>query len=323
MSSDRQTIRKEWDFMTFGDVFIDLVMSGFGRWPAPGEEVDAASMTREVGGGAAITACGLARLGRRVALLAAIGADGSWFRERVGGTGVATDLLRTAADESTAITVAISTTEDRSFFTYRGANQLLAELIGDPATVTLMTRASHLHLASAIAPDALIQLARQIRPTGTTISIDVGWVEPWLADPESLVALREVDLFMPNEREGAAMTGGNDPQGMLRAFAAAGLTGVVLKLGASGSMMLDAGRIEKCPGVPVTPVDTTGAGDCFDAGFLAAWKSGLSVRDCLEIGNFCGARSTTAAGGLNGFPERGELGGRLDRPDLTVRFSLR
>lgn len=319
MSSDKQTIRKEWDFMTFGDVFIDLVMSGFGRWPAPGEEVDAAALTREVGGGAAITACGLARLGRSVALLAALGADGAWFWERVGGAGVSTDLLRTVADESTAITVAISTTDDRSFFTYRGANQLLAELIGDPATVTEMTRARHLHLASAIAPGVLIQLARQIRPTGTTISVDVGWVESWLADPQSLVALREIDLFMPNEREGAAMTGQREPEGMLTAFAAAGLPRVALKLGAAGSMMLDEGRIVKCPGVPVTPVDTTGAGDCFDAGFLAAWQSGLPARECLEIGNFCGARSTTKPGGLNGFPARHELGDRLERVGLMER----
>ena len=307
MSHVSETGRKALEFITFGDVFIDLVMSGFARWPAPGEEVDAQSLTREIGGGAAITACGLARLGRSVALLAATGSDGSWFRDRLGATGVSLELLQESADEPTAITVAISTADDRSFFTYRGSNCLLESLITDPALIGSLASASHVHLANAVTPDRLIELARQLRPTGTTLSVDVGWVEDWLRDPLSLVALREIDLFLPNEREGAAMTGESDPRRMLEFFSQAGLKRVALKLGAAGSMMIENGVIVKSPGLAVQVVDTTGAGDCFDAGFLAAWKAGLPALTCLETANICGARSTTAPGGLKGFPRLSDL----------------
>ena len=294
--------QKLWEVITVGDVFIDLVMSGFPRWPRPGEEVVAAALAREVGGGAAITACGLARLGRRVALLAAVGEDSEWFRERVGGCGVNLDLLRIDERNATAITVAVSTAEDRSFFTYHGANVTLAEILTNPRTIERMQEAGHIHLASAIEPDRLIELAQMVRPGGTTISVDVGWVEPWLTDPRSLVALREVDIFFPNEREGAAMTGESDPELMLRRYAESGIRRVALKLGPGGSMMIEDGVIHHCPSIEVTAIDTTGAGDCFDAGFLAAWVRGEGALRCLEIGNICGARSTTALGGLNGFP---------------------
>jgi sugar/nucleoside kinase (ribokinase family) len=294
--------KPQWEVVTCGDVFVDLVMSGFPRWPEPGEEVVAQSLAREIGGGAAITACGLAQLGCRVALRAAIGTDGEWFRERLGGQGVALDLLEIDERNPTAITVAVSTVEDRSFFTYPGANRGLAELLASEKTIEAMIGARHVHLASAVAPERLIELGRRLRAAGTTLSVDVGWVESWLRDPASLIALREVDLFMPNEREGEAMTGTSDPVEMLRRFAAAGVRRVALKLGAAGSMMIEDGVIEVAPGIEVAAIDTTGAGDCFDAGFLAAWVAGESPRKCLQQGNLCGAWSTTALGGVNGFP---------------------
>lgn len=303
MSGEREM--KDWEVVTFGDVFIDLVMSGFPRWPEPGEEVLAQSLVREAGGGAAITACALARLGRRVALVAAVGADSGWFRQRIEGCGVDGSLLLIDEVNPTATTVAISTREDRSFFTYPGANIRLAGMLEDEATISLLKQARHVHLASAIPPARLPEVARRLREAGTTISVDVGWVESWLRSPESLVALREVDLFMPNEREGWAMTGETDPERMLRAFEAAGIGRVALKLGAAGAMLLDGDRIVH--GAPELPdgfkvIDTTGAGDCFDAGFISAWIDGESPEICLRLGNLCGSRSTMTPGGI-GIPE--------------------
>lgn len=289
---------KRWDVITFGDVFVDLVMTGFPRWPEPGEEVVAESLVREVGGGAAITACALAVLGSSVALVATIGGDGDWFSDRVAGLGVDLGPLHVNRRESTAVTVAVSTAADRSFFTYRGANAGLPGLLASTRTIETLTLARHVHLASAIAPGQLIDLARQLHQAGTTLSLDVGWVEPWLRNGESLVALREVDLFLPNEREGVEMTGATEPEAVLRRFAAAGVPRVVLKLGAAGSMMLAGDRLIREDPPEVEAVDTTGAGDCFDAGFISAWIAGEPPATCLRAGNTCGALSTTDRGGL-------------------------
>lgn len=289
---------KRWEVITFGDVFVDLVMTGFPRWPEPGEEVVAGSLVREVGGGAAITACTLAARGSSVALMAAIGGDGDWFSDRVAGMGVDPCLLQFDRQDSTGVTVAVSTASDRSFFTYPGANAGLPALLADRRTIDTLALARHVHLASAIAPEQLIDLAQRLRSAGTTVSLDVGWVEPWLCNRQSFVALREIDLFLPNEREGAEMTGVTEPEAILRRFAEAGAPRVALKLGAAGSMMLSGDRVIRAAPVGVIPVDTTGAGDCFDGGFISAWIAGEPTTECLRAGNECGALSTTAPGGL-------------------------
>src|SRR5262245_11922755 len=85
--------KKRWDVITVGDVFLDLVMTGFRTWPQPGEEAFAKELRREVGGGAAITACGLGRLDRRVALLAKVGNDAGWLIERLSEYKVSQELL--------------------------------------------------------------------------------------------------------------------------------------------------------------------------------------------------------------------------------------
>lgn len=299
---------KEFDVITAGDVFIDIVMSGFARWPRPGEESFAGSFHREAGGGAAITAAGLARLGLRAGLFAIIGRDGEWLRLRLSQCGVR--LLETGAEsaESAGLTVSVSTAEDRAFFTYQGANRLLPAALSDiEASIRLLSAARHVHLAFAIPPSLLTSLARGLHAGGTTISVDVGWQTGWLTSSDTPAALREVDLFLPNEREAELMTGETGPEAMLAAFAEMGLQHVALKLGAFGSASLKGGTTCRAEPVAATTVDTTGAGDCFDAGYIHAWLSGEPPENCLREANLCGALSTRFPGGIDGFPTLEEL----------------
>lgn len=301
MSADGTKTR---DVITVGDVFVDLVMSGFPKWPEPGEEVIAGSLRREAGGGAAITACGLAALGCRVALLGAIGpageADGEWFAGRVASCGVDIGLLQRNAEHPTAVTVAVSTAEDRSFFTYPGANAAIPAMLREATTHRLLATARHVHLAHGVDPGTLIGLASSLHAAGSTISVDAGWIEPWLRDPQTLAALRSVDIFLPNQREGEAMTGEHEPRRILARFAEAGLATVALKLGSAGSLLLHDGRLHEAPPFPVTAIETTGAGDCFDAGTIAALLAGLPPNEWIASGNRCGALSTLHPGGIEG-----------------------
>jgi sugar/nucleoside kinase (ribokinase family) len=305
---------KSCDVVVFGDLFIDLVMTGFSRLPELGEEALGSGFRRETGGGAAHTSCGLAVLGARTKVIGVVGAtEVDWFRGRLKSKGVNTQALVVSPGESTAITVAISTERDRIFYTYPGANGLLPQLLTNVDTRRQMAEARHVHFAHLVEPARLDELTRWLHAEGCTVSVDVGWDESWLDNPASLKALAKIDWFFPNEREAGRMTGESDPRRILECFRNQGLDGVVLKLGPEGSASLFRGEVLRRPALPVQPVDTTGAGDCFDAGFLFAWLNRMTIEESLAWGNVCGALSTRRSGGIEGFPSREEVENVLTR----------
>src|ERR1700761_7590976 len=113
---------KKFDLVVVGEIYVDHVLTGFTQWPQPGEESYAQDYALELGGGAAITACALARLGRSVSLIGVIGeTERAWVDRRLSDFGVSCSGLRTTG-ERTGITVSVSSRVDRSFFTYLGAN---------------------------------------------------------------------------------------------------------------------------------------------------------------------------------------------------------
>jgi len=279
-------------------------MTGFPSWPKPGEESFAEKLHREAGGGAAITACGVARLGLKTAIIAAVGReDSDWFRQRISSCGVSTDLLTEHPTEPTGLTVSVSTADDRAYFTCPGANRLLPEIVRTPESLMAMRNARNIHIAFPVDHDFLIALADDMHSAGCRISIDVGWQTGWLTHPLALDALRAVDMFMPNDREAELVTGESDPGKMLRWFEDRGIR-TALKMSAKGSAILQGSKMIYGQPVPVDPVDTTGAGDCFDAGFIYGWLRGETPARCLEIGNLCGAMSTKSPGGMDGFPQQ-------------------
>lgn len=289
------------EVLVAGEIYADLIMAGFDFYPRPGQEAFAREFRREIGGGAAITACGLGSLGTPTGLLAICGADHrAWIAARLAEHGVDTGALAEDPVEATGFTVAVTAPEDRAFFTYLGANRGFAAALETAS----FDGVRHVHLAWAPPWDIAPRLFDRIHHAGATVSIDAGWHEDWLSDPRALSALRTVDLFFPNETEGGRMTGETDPARMLDRFGEAGLPGVALKLGANGSRLLLHGATYETLPRAVTPIDTTGAGDCFDAGFLYAWLGGERPEHCLDAGNLCGALSTEAYGGIAGFPSR-------------------
>ncbi|MDQ2949601.1 MAG: PfkB family carbohydrate kinase, partial [Acidobacteriota bacterium] len=215
--------RKTPDVVVVGDLFIDTVMSGFDTFPRLGEESFAKALRQEIGGGAAITPCGLARLGLKVAVLGVIGEnDGDWIRERLTAEGVDAAALEEHPTEPSGVTVSISTAADRSYLTYYGANEQLSNLLNSADARMLMKTARHVHFACGPDPVLHDSLFHELYQAGCKISLDVGWHEFWLTDPENDNILREADLFFPNEREAALMTGRTDPEEMLETLSAKG-----------------------------------------------------------------------------------------------------
>ncbi len=296
------------DVLVVGDLFYDLVMSGFESWPRPGEEFFARKFHKEIGGGAAITACGLAKLGVQAGVVGVVGKDdGQWMLDQLQARGVDVSGIRMIPSQPTAFTVSVSTAVDRAFLTYSGANRELPALMDDLIGTAAGYQPRHIHLAHDMNPTNLQSTFRAIKDRGWSVSLDVGWHPEWFADARAVAALKMVDIFFPNEREAAAITRQTEPRRILDTFESMGVHRVALKLGKDGAALLwDRDISIQKPGTTES-VDTTGAGDCFDAGFLYAWLGGMAPALCLKAGAACGELSTRELGGIAGFPSKEEL----------------
>ncbi len=293
--------------LVIGEFFVDEIFSDFPSFPRLGEESFARQFQREVGGGAAITACALAKLGLRVSVLGVVGKDGGWLVNRLASFGVDCDGLERHPAEPTGLTASVSTKEDRAFYTYYGANQRLPQVLAKPETLRCIRSATHVHFACAPAADFNMNLFPRRGHRSYRVSIDVQSHTTWLERPQSLQILRRCDIFFPNEGEAECISGTRGVSRILDSLRDKGLRGVGLKLGSKGAALLWKNRDFLSPRIAVETVETTGAGDCFNAGFIYAWLRGDKPQMCLDIANFCGALSTRELGGVAGFPTLQEL----------------
>lgn len=290
-----------------GEIYVDHIFTEFSHVPLPGEEVFAKGYNRDAGGGTVNTACALSLLGHQTALFGVLGQDEeNWLRARLASFGV--DTAHAGLSElPNALTISMSTSSDRGFLSYAGANELLDTYIAAQATLASLAQFRHVHLALPVEAKMCSEVLLPLKAAGCSLSMDAGWRKSWLMDPASIEVLRLMDVFLPNEMEAQLLTGETTPERMLQCCRDMGLSQTVLKLGAKGAAMLQGNHIYFAAPPQVRPVDTTGAGDAFDAGFIDAWLSGAEIEQQLNRACICGALSTRAAGGLAGLPSRREL----------------
>jgi len=290
-----------------GEIYVDHIFTDFDHMPKAGEEVFADQYHREAGGGTVNTACALARLGHRCEIFGVFGRDEeAWLRSRLDSFGVPSEHAASSKFPS-ALTVSMSIASDRSFLSYAGANQVLESYVALPDTISALSEAEHVHFAMPLEWELARKLLPALRSAGCTVSIDPGWRKDWLQGPASLDTLRMVDLFLPNESEAQLLTGRTEPEDVLRAFAALGLEHTVIKLGARGAVTLQGNELHAAAPPDVAVVDTTGAGDAFDAGFIDAWLMGADIEEQLRRACICGSLSTRARGALSALPSRDEM----------------
>lgn len=302
------------EVLVAGGIYCDLIFSGLDAVPRLGEEVRTQQFTMTAGGGAFITAAGLARLRVRTGLVAYVGADllGRFQLQRLRRAGVDTSRVTRHPELGAGLSVAFSTTTDRGFLTYPGCAARTGELL-DAWPWNGSTRIRHVHFAGMPWPFAArLPLLDRLRSEGITTSLDIGWNPAQYDSVEFHEAVRRVTIFMPSWRDARWFTRREEPEAALEALA--GFVDVpVIKLGPEGAI----GMHEGCPlrvGPPaVAAVETTGAGDAFDAGFLWAYLRGEAVARCLLAGNICGALSTRAPGGTAAFPTLRELRAAMAR----------
>ena len=305
---------RDLDLLVIGEINPDIVISDPDPVPVFGEvERVVGSVLMTVGSSSAIFACGAARLGLKVAFVGVVGDDpfGRFMLDAMAARGV--DVSACTADpvRPTGATVILSSGRDRAILTAMGT---IGALDVDRVPEPLLARARHLHLScfylQETSRERLPGFFTMARARGLTTSFDTNWdpTERW--DGGVLAMLRAVDLFFPNEIEATRISRVADPEAAARALAEVGAVGrsdggpiVVVKRGAAGALACRSGEAPvRVAAMPIDPIDTTGAGDAFDAGFLRAWLDGRSIADSLEFAAACGAVSTTELGGVDGQP---------------------
>jgi sugar/nucleoside kinase (ribokinase family) len=293
--------------LVIGDANPDLILRGDvePRFGQVEKLVDAASMV--LGGSGAIVATGLARLGVRTALAATVGDDvfGRFVRDELAAAGVDTSWIRTDPDVASPVTVVLSA-GDRAILTYPGTLAVTGPEVVD---ADLLTCVRHVHSASVflqprLAP-SLPDIFCRAGAAGATRSLDTNWdpAERWSG---VLPLLEHTDVLLPNATELLALAGTSDLDDAARRVIAFGCV-VALKNGAGGGILWTADEKITEPAPLVAAVDTTGAGDSFDAGFISAMLDGLTDRSRLHRAVLCGSLSTRSLGGTAAQPTRADL----------------
>jgi sugar/nucleoside kinase (ribokinase family) len=289
-----------------GELNADLIMTGLPSLPVLGRELISTGFQIALGSSSAITAARLAALGVSTDFVGQVGDDdlGHFILRELHRFGVGMAHIQIMAGVQTDVTIALTYAQDRALLT---CPRLMSTFTGAAITPAVLRGCDHLHVGSyflqtGLQPE-LPRLFRMAHEHGLTTSLDVGWdpQDGWMQNPHLAPTLAETDYFFPNESEAAALSGGKWNPTQLAASVRGTL---VIKRGAEGAWAQRAGEPPMIvPALKVDPVDTTGAGDAFNAGYIyATITRRASLPDALRFAVACGAQAVTQVGGATNAP---------------------
>ncbi len=294
----------EFDLLVIGEINPDLILYGENLAPAYGQQeklVEAAKLT--IGSSSVILACGAARLGLRTAFIGLIGDDvfGRFMLDAMQERGIDTSSCVVDAKVATGISIIlVRQGGDRAILTFAGS---MSELKPKHIDTNRFSQARHLHLGSYFLlsklQPTLPEIFAEARRQGLTTSLDTNWDPLGRWDIGDL--LNHTDLFLPNEVEAQRITKQPDLQSALEYLATVVPT-LAVKKGAEGGLARQGQMVVQLPPLPVDIVDTVGAGDSFDAGFLYGFLNHWPLVRSLRLALACGSLSTQAAGGTKAQP---------------------
>ncbi|MET6996425.1 carbohydrate kinase family protein [Chitinophaga defluvii] len=292
------------DILAMADLCFDIIISGPDAPQFNQVELLVDDYIIDLGGSVGIFACQFAKLGGTIALLGNVGKDipGQIIIDRLKGAGVETSLISVYDGEKTAMGLNLFCKGDRAMLTCLG---VMDQSIPAIFSAALSHKAKHWHIGGYFLLRELIHTwpvwVQTLKAQGVSISLDTNW------DPsgkwENVYALLPmIDIFLPNEAEAMAISGKkNITEAGL--FLAEVCPLVVIKMGEQGAMVFKQGNENYYP-LPASLtaalhiVDTTGAGDNFDAGFIFSWLSGAAESSCIENAFRCAVSSLTGLGGI-------------------------
>ncbi|WP_370942787.1 carbohydrate kinase family protein [Amycolatopsis sp. cg5] len=280
-----------------GDAGLDVVARPHGEIPHGGDVRARIEFTG--GGSGANTALWLRAYGAEPTLIARIGDDpgGRLIRAELEAAGVRCAFTVDPDAATCCVVCLVDGDGQRSMLADRGANARFEPADVDPA---VLAGARHLHLSGYVLldpssrPAGLAALAAA-KEAGLTTSVDPQAAAHLTKDPAGFLDdVRGIDLLMPNTEELVALTGSADPAAARELLEVA--RAVVVTAGLNGASWVDADGITSVPSEPAECIDSTGAGDAFDAGVLGAWLNGESTVDVLRAGVKLGAKAVGQIG---------------------------
>jgi hypothetical protein len=295
---------KRFDILMPGDYFCDVVFTGLPVFPALGTEIFSRDLT-VVPGGVLNTVVALRRLGVNIGWIGALGNDffSRFILEQAQAEGLDTSLLVRKDQPMRRVTISLSYPADRAFVSYVDPALDAVDILMDQIDKVSF---SHLHIGSLELEGCMPDLIRICHERGASVSMDCQHRSDTLESPPVREILALLDIFMPNADEARQLTGASsldDAAAVLSEL----VSYLVIKDGANGAHAWRNGIHDYAPALDLTPVDTTGAGDVFNAGFLSAHLAGMDTPACLRRGNICGGLSTQGYGGCTAAPTLAEV----------------
>ncbi len=287
--------------LSVGILVADHLCAPIDHVPHAGELVLAESLSLEVGGCAANTAVDLARLGVRVGVVGRVGRDvlGRFIVEQLTAAGVDTTDVELLPNVGTSGTLIINVkNEDRPFIASIGANAVLrvADIPRDRLRAARVLYVGGYLYTPGLDAEELSDLFHQARQAGVTTVLDVVVATDEDHWPALACVLAETDVFLPNEDEAALLSGESDPRRQAQHFRDAGAQTVVITCGDQGTLLASDSLQLRAGVYPTDYVGGTGAGDAFDAGYIAGLLAGGDPRTCLEWGSALGSSCVRAVG---------------------------
>ena len=298
---------KAFDIMIAGETNLDLILYGLPREMPVETELLGSGFNLTLGGSSSILAHNLSLLGTRVGFSSQVGADemGDIARVRLSEAGLNATHIASKAGAKTGVTILLPHGSERHILTYAG---IMAEMTVADLDLTYLTSGRHFHLSSLFLQTGLQPglpgLFDQLRHAGLTISLDTN------DDPSGNwggildLLLDKIDLLLPNEAEIKKIADKPTLDEALDTLAPR-IPLIVVKCGARGALVqqqtVHGIQRHLVPPILVDPVDTIGAGDSFNAGFLRAYLDGDTPLRAAAFGNVTGALSTLRPGGTEAF----------------------
>jgi sugar/nucleoside kinase (ribokinase family) len=300
------------DLLVVGEINADLVVTGSDVEPVFGQvEKLVSRATLEIGGSSVITACAAARLGLRTAFAGVVGDDaiGRFMLDAMAARGVDVGACLVDPELETGVSVLLvdeAGERERAILTAPGAMTALQAAHVDR---DLLAAARHVHCGGYFLQPGLQAglpgLFATARASGASCSLDPNWDPGGSWDAGIFGALAECDVFLPNAAESMRIAGAGDIDGAMQELARPDLT-IAVKRGADGAEWRRGETRVRLPAPAVEVVDTTGAGDAFDAGLLYGHLAGAAPERQLALAIACGSLSTRALGGVDAQPNLAE-----------------
>jgi len=307
-------IEKKLDVVIVGELNIDLVL-----WDVPMPENEkeklAEDMRFSMGSSSAITAHNLSMIGSRVGFIGKAGKDifGDFMIQRLESAGVETSRIIQDSKLKTGATIVLANPPKKALLTYMGA---MTKLTIDDIDWEYVKQACHLHLGCYFLQPGIRhdvpELFVKAKEFGLTTSLDTNWDpdEKWGDELQS--ALEFTDIFLPNDDEAIRIAHADDLDQAINILSKK-VKVLAVKCGSNGAIVCANGKKYSAPIFNADVVETTGAGDSFNAGFLHKYLQGDDWSNCLKFGNACGALAVTALGGTGAFLYSDKLHSQLGK----------